>query len=52
MASLFQCPDCYATHTEPLKATYLLSVRCEDCDLDGELLQRRPFEPAALAAAA
>lgn len=52
MASLFQCPDCHATHSEPLFATYLLSVRCADCGLDREVLERRLFEPARFAAAA
>ena len=33
MATLFQCPECYAVHERPLEAGFTLAMRCDDCVL-------------------
>ncbi len=30
----FECPDCGSQHDEPAEATYVLAVRCLDCELE------------------
>jgi transcription elongation factor Elf1 len=29
----FNCPECGHDHVEPIDATFVLAVRCADCDL-------------------
>jgi hypothetical protein len=38
---VFQCPQCYALHEEPLEAAYLLAVRCAACVSEAEPLHTR-----------
>ena len=30
----YECPDCNCRHDEPAEATYLLTARCLDCELE------------------
>jgi acetone carboxylase gamma subunit len=30
----FECPECHSWHDEPAEATYVLFVRCLDCELE------------------
>lgn len=32
----FHCPDCFEVHQLPLAAEYVLSLRCEACELQLE----------------
>ncbi|HTV73724.1 MAG TPA: hypothetical protein VME66_08485 [Candidatus Acidoferrales bacterium] len=50
---VFQCPDCYELHEEPLEATYALNVRCAPCLLSQATVPqiRGGLEPEALDAA-
>jgi acetone carboxylase gamma subunit len=40
----FECPDCGSHHDEPAEATYVLTVRCFDCEL--EMLYRADRDSA------
>jgi hypothetical protein len=50
---VFQCPDCHALHTEPLEASYALSLRCGPCLLSEAMVPqiRGGLAPEALDAA-
>jgi transcription elongation factor Elf1 len=37
----FVCPECGHDHSEPLDATFVIAVRCADCDLAFALEARR-----------
>ena len=37
MVQTFSCPDCKRVHVEPLEASYVLAVRCADCELEAAL---------------
>ena len=30
----FQCPDCFALVDQPVTPLYVISARCEDCELE------------------
>lgn len=34
--TVFQCPDCFALHQEPLDASYVVGVRCAFCTIEAE----------------
>ncbi len=40
----FECPDCGCQHDEPAEATFVLTVRCLDCEL--EMLYRADRDAA------
>jgi transcription elongation factor Elf1 len=37
----FVCPECARHHSEPVDGTFVIAVRCADCDLTFALEARR-----------
>jgi acetone carboxylase gamma subunit len=46
----FICPECKTIHEEPAEASYVLSVRCLDCELE-DRYQESLLQPEIAAAA-
>ena len=51
MKHLFHCPACGRQHDEPADATFVLAVRCADCEI-AEILAVRIVSVAAAPAVA
>jgi hypothetical protein len=55
MIHRFYCPECKREHDQPAEATFVLSIRCNECELLGLLeahFEASAREPEAIPAAA